>query len=331
VARRSPAQRFARSLHTALLPALALACGGDSSGEPPSAPAAESAAPAAEREPAPAAGAAQPQFLAGEFSTPESVLYDPEQDVYFVSNINGNPGAADDNGFISRVSAAGGDPESRWIDGEGESVKLDAPKGMALVGEELWVADLQTVRRFDRRSGAPRGEIAIPESSFLNDLAAASPSGPVYVSDTAIKIEEGNVVPTGADAVFEIALDGSAKKLSSGEALNRPNGLAAGASGLWVVSYGGSELFRIVDGAKVPGASLPGGALDGLIELPDGTFLVSSWDSSGVYRGPAAGPFELAIPEIPAPADLGFDSKRQLVLVPHFNDDQVSAHPIAAR
>ena len=35
--------------------------------------------------------------------TPESVLWDAAQDVYFVSNINGNPNVNDNNGFISRL------------------------------------------------------------------------------------------------------------------------------------------------------------------------------------------------------------------------------------
>src|SRR5690606_17683205 len=38
---------------------------------------------------------------------PEGVRYDPEQDVYFVSNFNGEV-SGDANGFISRVAAADG-------------------------------------------------------------------------------------------------------------------------------------------------------------------------------------------------------------------------------
>src|SRR5687767_10209744 len=39
-------------------------------------------------------------------SGPEAVRYDPDQDVYFVSNFNGEP-AADTNGFITRARADG--------------------------------------------------------------------------------------------------------------------------------------------------------------------------------------------------------------------------------
>ena len=99
------ARRLPRSLHSALLAALALACGDESTGTPPPpAPAADTEA--VPRSAEPAGGGVQ--LLAGEFSTPESVLYDAEQDVYFVSNINGAPGTADDNGYISRLPAEGG-------------------------------------------------------------------------------------------------------------------------------------------------------------------------------------------------------------------------------
>ena len=37
--------------------------------------------------------------------TPESVRYDPELDVFYVSNINGNPSQHDGNGFIAVVRA----------------------------------------------------------------------------------------------------------------------------------------------------------------------------------------------------------------------------------
>ena len=39
------------------------------------------------------------------FSTPESVIWDASQSVWFVSNINGNPSVKDNNGFISRLTS----------------------------------------------------------------------------------------------------------------------------------------------------------------------------------------------------------------------------------
>src|SRR2546426_519541 len=54
-------------------------------------------AAACERKP-PATGASQVLTVPG-FKTPESVKYDPDLDLYFVTNINGNPSAKDNNGL----------------------------------------------------------------------------------------------------------------------------------------------------------------------------------------------------------------------------------------
>ena len=41
------------------------------------------------------------------FSTPESVVYDAERHVLYVSNIDGSPSEIDGKGFISRLSMNG--------------------------------------------------------------------------------------------------------------------------------------------------------------------------------------------------------------------------------
>ena len=69
------------------------------------------------------------------FSTPESVIHDPLTDRYLVSNINGSPLETDDNGFISLVADDGTVLNLKWIDGATDSVTLNAPKGMAVVGD----------------------------------------------------------------------------------------------------------------------------------------------------------------------------------------------------
>jgi hypothetical protein len=269
-----------------------------------------------------------PQNLGPWFAAPESALYDAEQDVYFVSNINGGPLDKDDNGYISRIRPDGGGNQPNWIDGARPDITLNAPKGMAITGGDLWVADIDVVRRFDRRSGAPRGEVAIPGSLFLNDIDAA-PDGTLYVSDTGIALDSSGPVPKGADAIYRIAPDGKVEKILEGEELHQPNGVAVVGDQIWVVTYGDKELFQIVDGKKQVAGTLPKGQLDGLLHLADGSFLISSWEASGIYGGPAAGPFELVVQNVPAPADIGFDSKRGLLLVPHLMENQVTLHPIA--
>jgi hypothetical protein len=277
--------------------------------------------------PPPEQPASEPVILAEGFSTPESVLYDAEQDVYFVSNINGSPLDADDNGYISRINAETHEVEARWIDGEKEDVTLGAPKGMAITGDTLWVTDITVVRKFDRKTGAPLGEVAIDGTTFLNDPTAGA-DGSVFVSDSGMKAGPEGFAPSATDAIYRIAPDGKVEKLISGDDLARPNGLVATDAGVWAVTFGGNELFMVADGAKSSAVQLPGSSLDGLVLLEGGDVLVSSWDAKSIYRGPVAGPFEAVITDVNAPADIGFDTKRNLVLIPLFTDNKVALHPL---
>lgn len=262
-----------------------------------------------------------PEPIVEGLQTPESVLYDPEQDVYYISNINGAPLEADGNGFISRVSAGNMHVDLKWIDGGAEHVELDAPKGMGIVGDELWVTDITRVRRFARKSGAPRGEIPVPGSTFLNDIATAGDVA--FVSDSGLTPEFGS---SGTDSIHRISRDGSVEAVAQGDDLGHPNGLMADGETLWVVTFGSGELYRLTNGERADAVKLPAGSLDGLVRLDDGSLLISSWDASALFRGTAGGTFEPVLENLDAPADIGYDSKRNLVLVPHFNENRVSLH-----
>src|SRR5882672_6194230 len=107
------------------------------------------------------------------FSTPESVLHDSAQDIYFVSNINGSPTAKDNNGFISRVRPDGAIENLKFIEGGRAGVTLNAPKGMAVLGDTLWVADIDVARAFNARTGALLDSVKLDSAVFLNDVAVA--------------------------------------------------------------------------------------------------------------------------------------------------------------
>src|SRR2546426_4066753 len=87
---------------------------------------------------------APPILVSGGFQTPESIFYEARSDIYLVSNINGDPTAADGNGFISRVAPDGRILELKWIDGTRPGVRLNAPKGMAVAGDTLYVSDIRS-------------------------------------------------------------------------------------------------------------------------------------------------------------------------------------------
>lgn len=257
--------------------------------------------------------------------TPESVYFDEANDRYLVSNINGKPLDADGNGFISVLAPDGKTTNLKWIEGSAK-LKLDAPKGMAIVKNVLYVADITRVRMFDAKSGAAKGEVVIEGATFLNDVAAA-PDGRIFVSDSGLKQGASDFEPTNTDAVFVIE-KGKAKALAKSTDLKRPNGLWFSDKGLLVNTFGGAELFRLDDkGAKQDVMTLPNGGLDGLVPAGDG-WLVSSWAASTVYRGKLGGSFEPVLQSLKAPADIGFDKKRNRVLVPRFLDNVVEAYDL---
>src|SRR5439155_460685 len=158
--------------------------------------------------PPPSPGATKSIVVEG-FLTPESVLHDPAQDIYFVSNINGGPTTKDNNGFISRVRPDGAVENLKFIEGGHGGVTLNAPKGLAIRGDTLWVADIDMVRSFDAKTGAPRDSVSLAGlgAVFLNDIAIAQ-TGALYITDTGIRFDDvGNVLHPGPDRIFRIGTD----------------------------------------------------------------------------------------------------------------------------
>lgn len=261
------------------------------------------------------------------FATPESVLYDRGADIYLVSNINGAPTAADDNGFISRVRPDGTVESLKWIDGARPDVTLNAPKGMAISGDTLYVADITSVRMFDRRTGAPTGSVTIVGSTFLND-AAAGPDGSVYVTDSGLKPDFS---PSGTDAVYRIDQNNALSTVAKGPQLKNPNGIAVLPDGrLVVVTFTQTgDWYKLTrSGAIQDARRLPAGQLDGVEVAPGGALLVSSWAASAVYRVAPDGQATVIVPNVKSPADIGYDARRNRVLIPLFNDNQVQISPL---
>ncbi|MBW3534243.1 MAG: hypothetical protein KY453_03335 [Gemmatimonadetes bacterium] len=305
-----------RPFVTVLLAATFAACGAEDDAEPAAEGAAEGTASAMEVE--------------GGFSTPESVLHDEAADVYLVSNIRGGPLDKDGDGYVSRVSPDGEILEPRWIDGSADGVTLHAPKGMALLGDTLYVADIDCVRMFARTSGQSAGEVCIPGATFLNDIATDA-NDVLYVTDTGMQAGEGGFEPSGSDAIHRFSPDGRSAALAQGESLGNPNGIAFGDRGGFVVTFGSGEIYQIgADGSKtevLPAAE--GRQLDGIVFMPDGGFLFSSWGDRSVTLVAPDGSVRRILEDVEAPADIGYDATRGRVLVPLFNDDRVLIQDVA--
>lgn len=244
---------------------------------------------------------------------PEAVRYDPEQDVFFVSNFTGGGGDRDSNGFISRVSSAGEIEALRFMTGTAVA-PLHAPRGMFITGDTLWAADVDGVHGFHRRNGQHLVfvDYTALEPGFLNDIAAG-PDGALYITDTGRSRVYGQ-----AGGQPRIAIEDSL--------LGPPNGITWDAAGerFILAPWRGVQTFR----AWRPGSSelavagtSTGGNFDG-IEPWQGGFLVASQRDSTLYllRDGRSTPL-IRVPG--APADIGIDTRRMHVAVPYIALDRV--------
>jgi len=256
------------------------------------------------------------------FSFPSAVIFDPRRDVYWVSNANvDGPGHG---GFISRLDPEAIQTTLNFIDGQSPGVKLDTPHGLAVNGDVLFVADVTAIRKFKADSGEPLGSIEIPGSRYLSDVAFAA-DGTLYVSDVGSDPNVAALPESAADAVYQVSPTGEVSVVARRPDLGGPYALVADEKGLWVTCAGTSELLLLVPDAKGAPARdagrlpLPGAAPRGIARMPDGTLLISSWTGGVVYRGFHDGPFAPVVTGLESPADLGYDTKRERLLIPLFN------------
>ncbi len=287
--------------------------------------AAAAPAPVAAPTPPPPPAATKLAVVEG-FLTPESVLHDPAQDIYFVSNINGSPTAKDNNGFISRVRPDGAIENLKFIEGGHGGVTLNAPKGLAIRGDTLWVADIDVVRAFDAKTGAPRDSVSLASlgAVFLNDIAIAQ-TGALYITDTGIRFDDvGNALHPGPDRIFRVGSDRQVTVAVRGDTLGRPNGITLDSVGkrFIVVQFGGRAVLAWKPGDKAPAVIAKGpGGFDG-VEIAGSRMLVSSWSDSTVSSYETGQEVKL-ITGVPSPADIGYDGKRRRVLIPVFSGNRV--------
>ncbi len=247
------------------------------------------------------------------FAGPEAVRYDPEQDVYFVANFNGDP-AGDANGFVSRVSAEGEIESLEYMVGTDE-YPLHGARGMFIVDELLWVADAGGIHAFNRSTGehVQFVDFSAYELGFLNDISQA-PDGSLYVTETG-----------PASRVFRVN-NGEISVAVQDEAIGAPNGITWDEEGgrFIIVAWSGTQSFMTMtpgNESLSPLATSEGGNFDG-VEVVRGRVLVASQADSSLRL--VEGGSTLPYIKLPAgPADIGIDTKRNRVAIPYVAENRV--------
>lgn len=193
-------------------------------------------------------------------TTSESVIYHPELDLLFVACINGTPpDSLDQDGFISQISPKDGSIiNQKWLEG------ISAPKGMGIIGNSLFVTDVDKILEIDIPSAAIVKSYPVDSAIFLNDISTGADSS-VYISDM------------GSNTIYQIK-NQELSTLIQDSTFMRPNGLLAQGQDLYIVSSGGGNFMKLDLTSKqydvVTDSVFRG---DGIIPLGNDNFIVSAW------------------------------------------------------
>jgi sugar lactone lactonase YvrE len=253
------------------------------------------------------------------FKAPESVLYDQAHNRLIVSNINGTPLDVDGNGYLSLLSLDGKIIAESWATG------MDAPKGMAIVGNRLYVADITKLRVIDLETGKVVESIPMEGAVFLNDVTASS-SGEVYISDML------------ANAIY-VYRNGKGELWLKDDKLTMPNGVIIEGDHLLVGTWGigmrkdfstdtpgGLITVNLATKAIAPVANAERfGNMDGIVQA-DGAIIATDFMAGVVWRcAPGKAPEKFATLK-PGSADLGTDGKT--LFIPMMMEGEVVAMPV---
>jgi len=248
-----------------------------------------------------------PQKISG-LKTPESVVQAKDGRI-FISEINGF--GKDGDGQITVIDQSGN--ASVFAAG------LDDPKGMAMIGSNLFVADKTKIIKIsaDGKSSVFVAAEAFPSiPQFLNDLEADL-QGNLYVSDS------GDVFNTGkGGAIYKITPDGQVHALISDvkdTRIKAPNGLLADDTGsmLLYVDFTSGVLYSLNTQTSALSDVAEGfGGGDGVVHHSNGTMYISDWKNGKVFSVDMKGDVSLVKGGYQAAADIAITKDERYLLVP---------------
>jgi len=244
-----------------------------------------------------------------DLKVPESVMYDKASIMLYVSSINGRPTEKNRMGFISKISLDGQIDTLEWVGG------LNAPKGMGIKGNVLYVTDIDRIHAIDKNKGRIIKTYDVSGAKFLNDIAIDA-GGNIYITDMVtnkVLVLKNNEVNTWLHLNDYV----------------KPNGLFMEDPDLLVGTADG--LLRINLHTKVIKMEIPHkGGIDGLKKVEKGKYIVSDWKGKIQLMEKGKDPMVLldtTNKKINA-ADLEYISDKKLVLIPTFFDNRVVAYKL---
>ena len=241
---------------------------------------------------------------------PESVVYDRDRDILYVSNnYNGGRG----NEFISRIKLNGEIENLEWVTG------LDRPVGMCLYSDKLYVVERRNLVEIDIASGQIENRYPFPAPLLANDVTVDD-DGTFYVSDS-----RKNCLYRFNEGAFEIWLEG-------GE-ISDPNGVCFD-NGRLLVGTSGDGCLKEVNSAtgeiKTFACLGNGSIMDGISSDGNGNYIVSDYNGR-VFAVTAEGRKTELLNTTASKtfcADLTYISDRHLLVIPSLYNNRLTAYEL---
>ena len=241
----------------------------------------------------------------------ESVAFDSKNNVLYVSCIDGKPEEKDGKGYIGKVSPDGKVIAAQWVSG------LDAPKGLGIFKDNLYVADVTKIVTINIPTGKITSSVEVPGSKFLNDIAVDS-KGNVYASDT----------QTGKIHVLK---DGKVDVFFESPEFKGVNGVLCVGNDFYIVDFATGTFYKLTADKKLSVVGKTAEGADGIVPIGNNEYLVSSWHGE-VYLVNAKGESKKLIDtkeEKINAADIEYDAKTKTLYVPTFFANGVSAYTLS--
>ena len=248
---------------------------------------------------------------------PESVVFDKKNSAIYISNINGDPLKIDKNGYISKISVDGQILDKKWITG------LDAPKGMAIFNDYLFVADVNKIWRINT-SNKKKKLFSVNGAGFLNDLVVDK-KGRIYASDMF------------KNRIYQLKNENITIWKQS-KLLDSPNGLLIEGNYLIIACWGKIKSgFDTEIKGKLIKVNLktreiqkffstrPIGNLDGIVFNKDNGYLSTDWINGKLFSINKKGIVTNSFKINKGAADLEILMHKNLILIPMMKNNNLTA------
>lgn len=244
---------------------------------------------------------------------PEGVLFNPVDQLLYVSNISGPPFEKNGKGFISKVDLNGKITDLKWATG------LHAPKGMAIHGNHLYVTDIDILAKIDLSTGKIAERYPAEGAVSLNDVAADR-EGIIYVSDS-----------RGEACVLYRLKNGRLEPWFEASQLGNINGLHMLDGRLLAGHAGNGTLYSInLKNGKIKTLAQIDTGIDGLKPVGDGAYLTSDWKGriTLITSGGKGIILQDTSDQKINAADFEYLPDRKLLIVPTFYDNRLVAYDV---